>query len=84
MPTLDWIGKKVILNHHREVPYHLLPADMKLSHGAAKTGSLISPISLISSYITKLSRELLVATNRPNRACQIYRQPARDGSGTRI
>lgn len=20
MPTLDWIGKKVVLNHHREVP----------------------------------------------------------------
>ncbi len=24
MPTLDWIGKKAVLNHHREVPYHLL------------------------------------------------------------
>ena len=21
MPTLDWIGKKAVLNHHREVPY---------------------------------------------------------------
>lgn len=22
MPTLDWIGKKAVLNHHRQVPYH--------------------------------------------------------------
>ena len=24
MPTLDWIGKKAVLNHHNEVPFHLL------------------------------------------------------------
>lgn len=24
MPTLEWIGKKAVVNHHREVPYHLL------------------------------------------------------------
>ena len=24
MPTLDWIGKKEVVNHHREVPCHLL------------------------------------------------------------
>ncbi len=24
MPTLDWIGKKAVLNHHRQVPLHLL------------------------------------------------------------
>jgi hypothetical protein len=24
MPTLDWIGRKAVLNHHREVPYHLV------------------------------------------------------------
>jgi hypothetical protein len=23
MPTLDWIGKKAVVNHHREVPYRL-------------------------------------------------------------
>ncbi len=27
MPTLDWIGKKAVLNHHREVPFHLLKCD---------------------------------------------------------
>lgn len=31
MPTLDWIGKDKVLNHHNEVPYRLL--DKKYSHG---------------------------------------------------
>ncbi len=24
MPTLDWIGKQAVINHDREVPFHLL------------------------------------------------------------
>jgi len=24
MPTLDWIGKKAVVKHHKEVPYRLL------------------------------------------------------------
>jgi hypothetical protein len=31
MPTLDWIGNKAVLNHHRQVPYRLLHCDRKLS-----------------------------------------------------
>ncbi|NLX23085.1 MAG: hypothetical protein GXY55_15650 [Phycisphaerae bacterium] len=31
MPTLDWIGKKAVLNHHRQVPYRLLRCDRELS-----------------------------------------------------
>ncbi|MFZ0497069.1 MAG: hypothetical protein WBE80_16510 [Methylocella sp.] len=27
MPILDWIGKKVVVNHHRDVPYRLLHCD---------------------------------------------------------
>ena len=33
MPTLDWIGKKAVINHHRQVPYHLLRCDASLSAG---------------------------------------------------
>jgi len=29
MPTLDWIGKKAVVNHHRQVPYRLLHCDNK-------------------------------------------------------
>jgi len=41
MPTLDWIGKKAVLNHHREVPYHLLRCDKKLSVGDVGSGNLL-------------------------------------------
>ena len=33
MPVLDWIGKKAVVNHHREVPYRLLHCDGALSAG---------------------------------------------------
>ena len=41
MPTLDWIGKKAVLNHHREVPYRLLRCDPKLSLGDPGSGNLL-------------------------------------------
>jgi site-specific DNA-methyltransferase (adenine-specific)/adenine-specific DNA-methyltransferase len=41
MPTLDWIGKKAVLNHHRQVPYHLLRCDENLSVGDPGSGNLI-------------------------------------------
>jgi hypothetical protein len=31
MPTLDWIGKKAVVNHHREVPFHLLKCNDEMS-----------------------------------------------------
>jgi len=41
MPTLDWIGKKAVLNHHRQVPYHLLRCDNSLSVGDPGSGNLL-------------------------------------------
>src|SRR5450759_5021853 len=41
MPTLDWIGKKAVLKHQREVPYHLLEADEGLSGGVHDSGNLL-------------------------------------------
>lgn len=41
MPTLDWIGKKAVVNHHREVPYHLLKCDKTLSVGDPGSGNLL-------------------------------------------
>src|ERR1017187_5423250 len=41
MPTLDWIGKKAVLNHHREVPFRLLKCDKALSVGDADSGNLL-------------------------------------------
>ncbi|MBI4568563.1 MAG: site-specific DNA-methyltransferase [Planctomycetes bacterium] len=41
MPTLDWIGKKAVVNHHRQVPYRLLKCDAALSAGDADAGNLL-------------------------------------------
>jgi len=41
MPTLGWIGKKAVLNHHRQVAYRLLRSDPSLSAGDAESGNLL-------------------------------------------
>jgi site-specific DNA-methyltransferase (adenine-specific)/adenine-specific DNA-methyltransferase len=41
MPTLDWIGKKAVLNHHNEVPFHLLRCNRELSVGEPGSGNLL-------------------------------------------
>jgi adenine specific DNA methylase Mod len=41
MPTLDWIGKKSVINHHREVPYRLLKCDKDKSFGDPESGNLL-------------------------------------------
>ena len=39
MPTLDWIGKEKVVNHHREVPYRVL--ERRYSYGDADSGNMI-------------------------------------------
>src|SRR5512138_3357050 len=41
MPKLDWIGKKAVVNHHREVPFHLLRENPELSAGDPNSGNLL-------------------------------------------
>ena len=41
MPTLTWIGKDAVVNHHQEVPYHLLRDVPELGCGPANSGNLI-------------------------------------------
>lgn len=41
MPSLDWIGKRAVVNHHREVPTRLLHCDGKLSFGDPDAGNLL-------------------------------------------
>ena len=38
MPTLNWIGKDAVVNHHKEVPFHLFRCDPKLSVSQDLTG----------------------------------------------
>jgi len=41
MPTLNWIGRKAVENHHRQVPFHLLRDEPELSVGEPGTGNLL-------------------------------------------
>lgn len=41
MPTLDWIGKAAVLDHHLHVPCRALVEDRELSAGAPDAGNLL-------------------------------------------
>jgi len=41
MPTLNWIGKDAVVNHHLEVPFHLLKDVPELGGGSAEAENLI-------------------------------------------
>jgi len=41
MPTLNWIGKEAVVNHHHTVPFHLLKDVPELSVGDPGSGNLI-------------------------------------------
>jgi len=41
MPSLDWIGKSAVKNHHKEVPFRLLNCRADLSVGDPNSGNLI-------------------------------------------
>jgi len=46
MPTFDWIGEKAVLNHHREVLFHLLQEIPALSSGDPESGNLLDEIEI--------------------------------------
>jgi site-specific DNA-methyltransferase (adenine-specific)/adenine-specific DNA-methyltransferase len=41
MPTLNWIGKEAVVNHHQQVPFRLLKDVPDLSVGVPGSGNLI-------------------------------------------
>jgi adenine-specific DNA-methyltransferase len=41
VPTLNWIGKKAVIKHHKDVPYRLLEPVPELSCGESQSGNLI-------------------------------------------
>ncbi|HWG96806.1 MAG TPA: site-specific DNA-methyltransferase, partial [Nitrospira sp.] len=41
MPTLNWIGKDAVVNHHHQVPFHLLKDVPDLACGDPGSGNLI-------------------------------------------
>jgi len=51
MPRLDWIGRKAVENHHRQVPFHLLKEVSGLSVGDLGSGN--ASISLITGLLVQ-------------------------------
>jgi hypothetical protein len=41
MPTLTWIGKEAVVNHHQQVPFHLLEEVPDLGAGDRDSGNLL-------------------------------------------
>lgn len=41
MPTLDWIGKKAVVEHDKQVPFHLLRSNDSISVGEVGSGNLL-------------------------------------------
>ena len=48
MLTLNWIGKDAVLNHHKEVPFHLLRCDPKRSVGDESGNLLVQGDNLLA------------------------------------
>lgn len=48
MPTLNWIGKDAVVNHHKEVPFHLLGCDPKRSVGDESDNLLVQGDNLLA------------------------------------
>ncbi len=41
MPTLEWIGKAAVVNHHRDVPFRLLKENKALTVGGSNSGNVL-------------------------------------------
>ena len=41
MPTLNWIGKEAVVDHHKRVPTRLLECDAELPAGDHDAGNLL-------------------------------------------
>ena len=39
MPTLNWLGKDKVINHHQDVPFRVL--DFSYQYGESDTGNMI-------------------------------------------
>ena len=51
MPTLDWIGKKAVINHDKQVPFHLLNEVPELSYGDKDSGNMLMTVTAAMPHI---------------------------------
>ena len=72
MPTLNWIGKEAVVNHHQQVPFHLLKDVPELACGQPGDGNLIvQGDNLIEpDKLNELDRRILKESFRQARKIQ--------------
>ena len=69
MPTLNWIGRKAVENHHQQVPFHLLKEVPELSVGDPGSGNLLA-----DGHRPFLSRLHMSSRRRENPGGRIKKQ----------
>lgn len=57
MPTLNWIGKEAVVNHHHKVPFHLLKNVPELACGDPGCGNLIVQGDTIKARPAKMNEQ---------------------------
>ncbi len=68
MPTLNWIGKEAVVDHHRHVPTRLLECDPELSVGDPDAENLLvegDNLEALEGAAAALSRAGEVHLHRP-------------------
>ena len=51
MPTLNWVGKDKVINHHHDVPFRLLKKEYSFSTSSQSASQPASHIITIQSLI---------------------------------
>jgi hypothetical protein len=67
MPTLDWIGKKAVAGHHREVPFHLLKTNQARFGDVGVNANYLSHTSnsvISSSLAIRFTDDVVIPRNR--------------------
>ena len=63
MPTLDWIGKKAVVKHHKDVPYRLLEPVAELTPGSDVHSADKWLFLLLLSWMTRAYRSAKTPNN---------------------
>jgi hypothetical protein len=65
MPSLDWIGKRAVVNHHREIPFHLVRCDKDMSKdmsaGDSSAGNLLQYLLCLAPIDSRSANERMQA-----------------------
>jgi hypothetical protein len=64
MPTLNWIGKDAVINHHKEVPFRPLNIRADLFFGDPESGNLLVQIRELLEKRSTGQRPFIIPTGK--------------------